>query len=140
MKYSHLFIVLAFCVVICSAAEEESRYSRYEGACPGTIDDETRSFRQFIDKYFNDTTTGLIGFCNATYFSDVSGTTCDENAVRCVVCVLFCLLRSRAMYRSLCGTAATGDFFIMWDWGTIQFVTTCLNERMVIRFWLYWML
>ena len=127
MKYSHLFIVLAFCVVVCSAAEEESRYSRYEGACPGTIDDGTRSFRQFIDKYFNDTTTGLIGSCDPSYFSDVSGTNCDDNAVACVVCGLFWFLRLRVMSKSLCGTVATGDFCTTWDWEITQFVPICLN-------------
>ena len=137
MKYSHLFIVLAFCVVICSAAEEESHYSRYESACPGTIEDETKSFRQFIDKYFSNTTTGLIGSCEPSYFSDVSGTTCDENAVECVVCVLFWFLKLRAMFNSSCGTGATGDFCTMWDWEIIQFVTTCLDWMMAIGFWKY---
>lgn len=115
MKYSHLLIVLAFCVVICSAAEEESHYSRYESACPGTINDVTKSFGQFIVKYFNDTKNGLVGSCDPSYFSNVTNIACDDNAVKCVVCGLFWFLKRRVMFKSLCGIAATGDFFTTWD-------------------------
>ena len=70
MKFFYLLLVLSFSVVICAESEETSRYSRYEGACPGNIDDSSKSFGSFVQKYFNNSETTILGKCLPEYFKN----------------------------------------------------------------------
>lgn len=89
MKFFYLLLILSFSVVICAESEETSRYSRYEGACPGNIEDSSKSFGIFVQKYFNNTETSILEKCTPEFFKNYTNLE-YETVKDCVVCSLSC--------------------------------------------------
>ena len=89
MRFLSLLSLLTFSVVICSESEETSRYSKYESACPGNIDDTSKSFGSFVQKYFNNSETSILPKCQPAYFTNYQNTKSDENVKTCVVCSFY---------------------------------------------------
>ena len=113
MKFFYLLLILSFSVVICAESEETSRYSRYEGACPGNIEDSSKSFGSFVQKYFNNSETTILNTCLPEYFRNYTNLQLGEVEI-CVVCMPFLLLMRRNRSRSLCGIVANGDCCTPW--------------------------
>ena len=88
MKFFNLLLILSFSVVICAESEETSRYSRYEGACPGNIDDVSKSFGSFVQKNFNTSEPSILSKCQPEYFTNYETLESSAEADNCVVCVL----------------------------------------------------
>ena len=91
MKFFVLFSLLTFSVVLCSASQESSHYSRYESACPGNVNDDTKTFGSFVADIFENNGT-ILTECKPEYFSNINSITCEDEHSRCVVSALTHLL------------------------------------------------
>ena len=89
MNFFVIFSLLTFSVVLCSTPQESSHYSRYESACPGNVNDETKTFGEFVTNVLmgNDT---IITLCKPEYFQNIDSIECGEEHSKCVVWFSLC--------------------------------------------------
>ena len=91
MNFFVLFSLLTFSVVLCSASQESSHYSRYESACPGNVNDDTKTFGRFVANIFENNGT-ILTECKPEYFSNINNISCEDEHTECVVRALTHLL------------------------------------------------
>lgn len=84
MRSSFIPYLLLLCVVLCSEAEESTKYNKYRDACPGYVSEEGKEFRQFIDGVLSGNSSNLLTVCKKEYFTSIPAS-CNGEHKECVV-------------------------------------------------------
>lgn len=89
MRSSFIPYLLLLCVVLCSEAEESTKYNKYRDACPGYVSEEGKEFRHFIDGVLSGNSSKLLTVCKKEYFTSIPAS-CNGEHKECVVGLFIC--------------------------------------------------